>query len=94
MELEPALEAARDQGRRELESIADEQAAAMKLPRELVLNYLRNNLNFCLDADARQGLDLYFRRAAALGLVGQAFQPDRSALRVRVVVAGPSGWKA
>ncbi|MBA3484904.1 MAG: menaquinone biosynthesis protein [Pirellulales bacterium] len=94
LELEPALEAARDQGRRELESIADEQAAAMKLPRELVLNYLRNNLNFCLDADARQGLDLYFRRAAALGLVGQAFQPDGPATSTLTLRALLSGWKA
>jgi chorismate dehydratase len=82
LELEPALEAARDQGRQELEAIAGEQAAAMELPRDLVLNYLRDNLNFYLDAQERQGLDLYFRRAAALGLVGQAFQPDGPATKV------------
>ena len=75
-ELEPALEAARDQGQRELEAIADEQAAAMDLPRELVLHYLRDNLNFYLDASERQGLELFFCRAAALGLI-----PSNSQLR-------------
>jgi chorismate dehydratase len=75
-EAEPALEAARDQGQRDLEAIADEQAAAMGLPRELVLHYLRDNLNFYLDAKERQGLELFFRRAAALGLI-----PSNSRLR-------------
>jgi chorismate dehydratase len=72
--LEPALEAARDQGQRDLEKIAAEQAAAMKLPRELVLHYLRDNLNFNLEPREREGLELYFRRAAALGLISKDFQ--------------------
>lgn len=74
--IEAALEAARDQGRRELEEIADEQSAAMNLPRDLVLAYLRDNLNFYLDAAEREGLNLFFRRAASLGLI-----PDNSMLR-------------
>jgi chorismate dehydratase len=73
-ELEAALDAARDLGLNELETIATEQAAAMDLPRSLVLQYLRDNLNFYLDAPARQGLDLYFRRAAALGLISDQLQ--------------------
>jgi chorismate dehydratase len=73
-ELEAALDAARDLGLNELETIAVEQAAAMDLPRSLVLQYLRDNLNFYLDAPARQGLDLYFRRAAALGLISDQLQ--------------------
>lgn len=90
---EQALEAARDQGQRELETIADEQAAAMELPRESVLSYLRDNLNFYLDAPERQGLDLFFRRAASLGLidVGQAFQPDEPAITDRNTNALLSG---
>jgi hypothetical protein len=44
------------------------------LPRSLVFQYLRDNLNFYLDAPARQGLDLYFRRAAALGLISDQLQ--------------------
>jgi chorismate dehydratase len=73
-ELEGALDAARDLGVSELETIATEQAAAMDLPRPLVLQYLRDNLNFYLDDAARRGLDLYFRRAAALGLISDQFQ--------------------
>lgn len=73
-DLEPALDAARDLGLSELETIATEQAAAMDLPRPLVLQYLRDNLNFYLDAPARRGLDLYFRRAAALGLISDQLE--------------------
>jgi chorismate dehydratase len=73
-QLEIALDAARDQGLRELEVIADEQSAAMSLPRDLVLGYLRDNLNFHLGARERQGLDLFFRRAAALKLIPHDFQ--------------------
>jgi chorismate dehydratase len=73
-ELETALDAARDQGLRELEVIAEEQSKAMGLPRDLVLSYLRDNLNFHLDARERQGLDLFFRRAAALKLISEDFQ--------------------
>ncbi len=73
-DLEGALDAARDLGLRELETIATEQAAAMDLPRPLVLQYLRDNLNFHLDAPARRGLDLYFRRAAALGLISDQLE--------------------
>ncbi|BBO33488.1 menaquinone biosynthetic enzyme MqnA/MqnD family protein [Lacipirellula parvula] len=72
-ELEPAFDAARDLGLRELETIATEQAAAMDLPRPLVLQYLRDNLNFYLDDSARRGLDLYFRRAGELGLISDHF---------------------
>ncbi len=73
-ELEPALNAARDQGERDIETIADEQSAAMNLPRDLVRHYLRDNLNFRLEARERRGLDLYFQRAARLGLISNDFQ--------------------
>ncbi|MBL9163871.1 MAG: menaquinone biosynthesis protein [Planctomycetaceae bacterium] len=73
-ELEPALDAARDHGLRDLESIATEQSAAMDLPRPLVLQYLRDNLNFFLDDAARRGLDLYFQRAAALELISDQLE--------------------
>jgi chorismate dehydratase len=73
--LEPALDAARDQGCEELEQIADEQSVLMGLPRELVLTYLRDNLNFYLDERERHGLELFFRRAAALKLISEPFEP-------------------
>ncbi|MCC6494130.1 MAG: menaquinone biosynthesis protein [Pirellulales bacterium] len=82
--VESALDAARDRGCRELESIAREQAMRMGLPRDLVLGYLRDNLNFYLDDRERQGLDRFFRRAAALELI-----PINSRLRFHDCTAEP-----
>jgi chorismate dehydratase len=73
--LELALDAARDQGCHDLEQIADEQSVFMGLPRQLVLTYLRDNLNFDLDERERRGLELFFRRAAALKLIPEPFEP-------------------
>jgi len=39
-----------------------------------VLGYLRDNLNFTLEPHERRGLDLYFQRAAELGLISNEFQ--------------------
>ena len=68
-EVEPALGASRDLGCRQIEAIADEQSAAMRLPRPVVLKYLREHLNFYLGAGERHGLDAFFQRAAALSLI-------------------------
>jgi chorismate dehydratase len=73
-ELEAALNAARDEGCGELEAIAREQSAAMGLPYELVLIYLRDNLNFYLDDRARRGMELFFERAAACDLIAGHFE--------------------
>ncbi len=67
--LEEAFNAARDQGRRDVERIAAEQAAHLRLPFELVLTYLRDHLHFDLGSAERRGLARYFERAAALGLI-------------------------
>jgi chorismate dehydratase len=72
--IEPALEAARDRGQRELDMISNEQAIALQLPHNLVLNYLQDNLNFNFEASERQGLELFFRRAAELALISKNFQ--------------------
>jgi chorismate dehydratase len=72
--VEPALDAARDQGCRDLESIADEQSAAMNLPREMVLKYLRDHLNFVLGERERRGLELLCRRAIELNLLAPQSQ--------------------
>ncbi len=67
--LEPALESARDAGRRNLERIAARQSAAMNLPQDLVLAYLRDHLHFHLGPGERRGLSLFFRRASALDMI-------------------------
>lgn len=69
LDLEASLEAARDEGQRHVERIAAERAAAMELPYDLALTYLRDHLHFDLGVRERRGLSLYFRRAAALGLI-------------------------
>lgn len=73
-DLEAALEAARDAGCRDVAAIAAEQAVAMGLPDELVLTYLRDHLHFTLGPNERRGMNLYFRRAAELGLIPHAVQ--------------------
>lgn len=66
--VEPALDAARDEGLRDLERIADVQATSLDLPRGMVLRYLRDHLHFVLGERERQGLDLFLRQAAELNL--------------------------
>ena len=64
-----ALEEARARGCRNIERIARERAAAMRLSRELVTTYLRDHLHFQLGPGERRGLSLFYRRAHALGLI-------------------------
>jgi len=68
-ELATALSGARDEGCRQLEKITLEQAAAMQLPKELISEYLHQNLYFYLDTKQREGLDLFYQKAARMGLI-------------------------
>lgn len=74
--VEGELDAARDRGVADLDAIAAQQAERMRLPREMVIKYLRDNLNFYLAAGERRGLEAYFAKAAALGLI-----PSETGLR-------------
>jgi chorismate dehydratase len=67
--LETALEAARDDGIANIETIAHERAAAMDLPYDLVLAYLRDHLRFKLGVRENRAVRLYFEKAEALGLL-------------------------
>ena len=73
--IEPALEAARDDGIRNVEAIASERAAAMGLPHELVLAYLRDHLRFTLGVRENRAVMLYFEKAEALGLLDWVSAP-------------------
>jgi predicted solute-binding protein len=58
------------------------ESAALKLdlpPRELEI-YLRDNIDFSLDAANLEGLELYFREAAAAGLIPRAKAIDFAAV--------------
>jgi len=68
------LAAARDDGCRHLAEIAQLEAAAMRLPRKLVLDYFRRNLHFQLGASERGGLEYFFAQVAWLE-AANALQP-------------------
>lgn len=67
-----ALSAARDAGCRQREEISREQALRMSLPRELVAEYLQQNLYFYLGPQELRGLSLFYRKAAELGFIERA----------------------
>jgi predicted solute-binding protein len=52
--------------------IAEAAAEKLELPAAQLESYLRENIDFTLDAENRAGLELYFRKAAALGLIAEA----------------------
>ncbi len=64
--------ASRDFGLSHLGEISYEAAQDLELPQRALESYLRNNIDFSLDAENRRGLELYFDHAAKLGLIPQA----------------------
>lgn len=76
LEVEDALNGARDAGCEHIDAIADEESRALNLPRELVATYLRDHLNFHFDTAEQRGLVRFFDRAATLGLIPKAPELD------------------
>jgi chorismate dehydratase len=66
--LEAALCEARDAGLAHLEDIAEREAAPLGLTRPQCVSYLRDNLYFYLGAREQRGLELFYNKAAQLGL--------------------------
>jgi predicted solute-binding protein len=64
--------ASRDFGLAHLREISYEAAQDLELPERALESYLRSNIDFSLDAENRRGLELYFERAAKLGLIAKA----------------------
>lgn len=64
--------ASRDFGLSHLAEISYEAAQDLELPQRALESYLRDNIDFSLDAENRRGLELYFEHAAKLGLIPQA----------------------
>ena len=64
--------ASRDFGLAHLGEISYEAAQDLELPEQALESYLRDNIDFSLDAENRRGLELYFEHAAKLGLIGKA----------------------
>jgi len=68
-QLEELLSETRDDGVANIDEIAAEEAPALGLTEPQCRDYLRRNLHFHLGSEEQQGLEMYLREAAALGLV-------------------------
>jgi chorismate dehydratase len=66
--LDDALSLARDFGVAHIDQIAEREAAALGLTRPQCAAYLRDNLYFHLGPREQRGLELFYRKAAELGL--------------------------
>lgn len=64
--------ASKEYGLARIEEIAEAAAEKLELPVAELESYLRESIDFGLDGENRAGLELYFRKAAALGLIPQA----------------------
>jgi chorismate dehydratase len=62
----------RDRGVEHIPDIVSKWAAPLRLPESLVDAYLRNNVDYSLDAENLEGLRLYFRYAAELKILPPA----------------------
>jgi chorismate dehydratase len=62
----------RDFGLARIPEISAEAAPELQLPAAALASYLRDNIDFSLDAANRRGLELYFDECAALGLIPRA----------------------
>jgi chorismate dehydratase len=66
--LDTALCEARDAGLAHLNDIAQREAASLGLTRPQCVSYLRDNLHFYLGPREQRGLELFYQKAAQLGL--------------------------
>ena len=77
--------ASRDFGLAHLGEICYEAAHDLELPERALESYLRTNIDFSLDAENRRGLEVYFERAAKLGLIVKAEAVQWAAAKSEVV---------
>ncbi|MBI3839332.1 MAG: menaquinone biosynthesis protein [Planctomycetia bacterium] len=66
--IDAALCAARDAGLAHLNDIAEREAGPLGLTRPQCVSYLRDNLHFYLGPREQRGLELFYKKAAQLGL--------------------------
>lgn len=60
-----------EQGRGHLQEIVSEHSLKLELPEEFLLDYLRKSMNYCLDDDNLEGLELFYQLAHRYGLAGK-----------------------
>jgi chorismate dehydratase len=75
VEVAPVLNAARDDGLRQLARIAAREAALLGISRELALDYLRENLHFKLGRKERGGLRRFYQLCVKHGLAPGGLEP-------------------
>jgi len=63
--------ASKEYGMARLPEIADAASMKLDLPPKDLEKYLTDNINFDLDAENIEGLNLYYQKAAALGLIAR-----------------------
>lgn len=61
--------ASKEYGLSQIGEIAAEASGTLGLPAPALETYLRDNIDFSLDGENLRGLDLYFRKCAALNLI-------------------------
>ncbi len=77
--------ASRDFGLSHIPEICFDAARDLELPQMALESYLRNNIDFSLDAENRRGLELYFAYAAKHGLTPQAKPLEWAATKAEAV---------
>jgi chorismate dehydratase len=63
--------ASRDYGIARSPEIASEAAGELGMPEAALEAYLRENIDFSLDEENRRGLEIYYAKASAIGLIPQ-----------------------
>jgi predicted solute-binding protein len=74
--------ASKEYGMARIGEIAEAAAEKLELPAAELESYLRENIDFGLDAENRAGLELYFRKAKQLGLIAEAREVEYAAASV------------
>lgn len=75
VEVAPVLNAARDDGLRQLARIAAREATALGISKELAIRYLRDNLHFRLGRKERAGLRMFYQLCVKHGLAPAGLEP-------------------
>ncbi len=73
-ELVADFQASKEYGLAHIEEIAANAAATLGLPQAHLESYLRENIDYSLDAENRAGLALYFEKASQAGIIPLARQ--------------------
>jgi len=74
------FQASKEFGLAHIEDIAEAASVKLDLPASSLESYLRDNINFSLDEENLAGLNLYFEKCAATGLITRARPIEFAAL--------------